>query len=439
MGKVLDIRATVPQAEFHASTKKHPLFVGGYGSGKSEALINQATMDALESPNAVIGIYEPTYQLVNDIILDRMMIKLSDWGLGPNINKKDMVITTSHPQCGKFILRTLDKPERIVGYETYKAHIDEIDTLPIDKANKAWEKITARNRQQPQGIDNIQNRVSAYTTPEGFRFAYNQWVVNKTDKYHDVIQASSYSNPFLPEGYIDALKAIYPAELINAYINGEFVNLTSGTVYRTYDRDKNSSDEVVKDNETLYIGMDFNVDNMAATIYVKRHRLAQKTGMHKANSVARREDVWHCVDEISEEYDTKSVAKLIREKYPKNKVIIYPDSSGKNRSTNAGAAESDIATLQSAPFKFECRYRSTNPRVKDRIMAMNAALEKGLVKFNTVVCKRTVECLEQQAYDKNGQPDKSSGVDHQNDATTYPIAYEMAIRKPAAVLPVQWY
>ena len=43
---------------------------------------------------------------------------------------------------------------------------------------------------------------------------------------------------------------------------------------------------------------------------------------------------------------------------------------------------------------------------------------------------------QQQAYDKNGEPDKSGGVDHQNDGTTYPIAYEMPIRKPVINVPV---
>ena len=42
-------------------------------------------------------------------------------------------------------------------------------------------------------------------------------------------------------------------------------------------------------------------------------------------------------------------------------------------------------------------------------------------------------CLEQQAY-RNGEPDKTSGNDHQNDATTYPIAYEMPIIKPVSAV-----
>lgn len=64
-------------------------------------------------------------------------------------------------------------------------------------------------------------------------------------------------------------------------------------------------------------------------------------------------------------------------------------------------------------------------------MSMNAALEQGRVKINANRCPVVAESLEQQVY-KNGEPDKSNGRDHQNDATTYPIAYEMPVVKPVA-------
>jgi hypothetical protein len=68
---------------------------------------------------------------------------------------------------------------------------------------------------------------------------------------------------------------------------------------------------------------------------------------------------------------------------------------------------------------------------------MNSALEKGRVKINPVKCKRVAECLEQQTY-LNGIPDKTTGFDHQNDATTYVIAYEMPIVKPVANVNVKF-
>jgi len=49
---------------------------------------------------------------------------------------------------------------------------------------------------------------------------------------------------------------------------------------------------------------------------------------------------------------------------------------------------------------------------------------------NTRQCPTLTECLEQQAYDKNGEPDKSTGKDHPPDALGYFITYRWPIVKP---------
>jgi hypothetical protein len=54
--------------------------------------------------------------------------------------------------------------------------------------------------------------------------------------------------------------------------------------------------------------------------------------------------------------------------------------------------------------------------------------------INQRKCHETAKCLEQLAYDSNGEPDKKSNIDHLPDAATYPIAFEMPIDKPAAKL-----
>ncbi len=239
--RTLTIKPTKQQAEFHALTCKHPAFVGGFGVGKSETMANQAFMDASHSSDALIGLYEPTYDLVRLIMAPRMEEKLTHHGIRYKYNKSENIIYTSSPQFGDFILRTLDNPSRIVGYETYRSHVDEIDTLKEDKALEAWIKIIARNRQSPAGISSPFNRVSAYTTPEGFRFVYKYWKKDPRKGY-EMVQASTLSNPFLPDDYVDTLRETYPGQLIDAYINGEFVNLTSGTVYKEFDRDLHKTD-----------------------------------------------------------------------------------------------------------------------------------------------------------------------------------------------------
>jgi hypothetical protein len=88
-------------------------------------------------------------------------------------------------------------------------------------------------------------------------------------------------------------------------------------------------------------------------------------------------------------------------------------------------------------FGFTVRAKKKNPPVKDRIAAVNKAFEDGKLWINVQACPTIADCLEQQAYDKNGEPDKTSGHDHQNDATSYFAFYEMPVNKPVLVTGIR--
>jgi hypothetical protein len=414
----LKITATEPQGRFLAMPEQFRLFVGGYGCGKSETMANAALIDAVSAPSSLIGLYAPTYDLIRLITAPRVLLKLEQHGIRYTYNKSEFTISTSSPGIGDFIMRSLDVPERIIGYETYAAHLDELDTLKTDHAQEAWMKCLGRNRQHNTRDPSATNRMSAYTTPEGFRFCHRQWVINKTER-HGIVRASTRTNPWLPADYVNTIMATYPAQLASAYIDGEFVNLTSGTVYHAYDRVAHNSTEQIKEREPLFIGLDFNVGKMAATIYVQR-----------ANG-------WHAVAELKDVFDTPAMADLIKERYKSagHRIVIYPDASGASRKS-VDASRSDIAILQQAGF--EIRVKSKNPAVRDRVLAVNAAFSSGGLWVNARECPTVAGNLEQQAYGKNGEPDKTSGTDHQNDATGYPIAYEMPVSKPVIHTPIRF-
>jgi PBSX family phage terminase large subunit len=401
----LRARASIPQVQLVNSSAPFPAFVGGFGSGKTHALILR-TMSKLFGDGLNFAYYLPTYDLVRTIGYPRFQETLENMGVSYTVNKAAHTIEVN----GKILyFRTLDNPDRIVGYEVSDSAVDELDTLPTEKARRAWQQVIARNRQKKErGI----NSVAVGTTPEGFRFVHEQWVKNKTPSY-ELIQAPTESNAkHLPANYIEILRETYPPNLLKAYLNGEFVNLTSGTVYASYDRERHDSRERIKDREPLYIGCDFNVTKQAATVYV------------------RRDEAWHAVQELVDMYDTREMVSLIQDKWQSNghPIYIYPDASGNSRKT-VDASTSDIALLEEAGFFV--RAKKQNPPVRDRIIATNAAFEKGRLFVNSYACPTVAECLEQQVY-KNGEPDKTSGKDHQNDATTYPIIYEMPIVKPVA-------
>lgn len=406
------ILLTDPQFEFVTAEDQFPAMVAGFGAGKTHAAIVRALRLKLQYPRQNVAYYLPTYDLVRRIGFPRFGEQLEDLGLKFKTNKADNVIDLQ--DAGSIIFRTLDTPERIIGYEVADSIADELDTLKEDDARNAWNKIISRNRQKKP--DGSLNTVGVATTPEGFRFVYDRWQRSQAPGYR-IIKASTLSNSRnLPAGYIDSLRASYPSNLLAAYLDGEFVNLVAGSVYPEFDRKANASAETVQPAEALHVGMDFNVGRMSAVVHVLRG------------------DNPHAVAERTRVLDTPAMAALLRRDYPGHPIIVYPDASGQSRKSN-NASESDHAILRQAGFSV--RTNAANPRVKDRVLAVNAVIHKDgarRYRVNPETCPELVESLEKQAYDKHGEPDKAGGLDHVVDAAGYFIAYRYPIQHRIALV-----
>lgn len=383
-----------------------------------------------EFPRVNAGYFAPTYTQIRDIFYPTVEEALVDWGLTAKVctGNKEVDLYRGRVYMGTIICRSMDDPGTLVGFKIGKALVDEIDLMPKNKAQTVWRKIIARLRYNVSGL---QNGIDVTTTPEGFRFVYDQFDKQpreneKLRERYGMIQASTYDNEInLPEDYIPSLLDSYPGPLIEAYINGKFTNLQTGTIYKQFKRDKNCCPDVVTDSDNvLHIGMDFNVGKMAAITHVKREQQPR------------------AVDEIVNAYDTPDMIKRIKERYWKfngrdyertRQIRIYPDSSGDSRKT-VNASETDLQLLRQAGFVV-CA-PNANPPVKDRINSMNsmfcnAAGERRYL-VNLERCPSLAEALEQQAYAENGEPDKTTGHDHVCDAAGYYIRYEYPVVKPVA-------
>lgn len=404
-------KGTKPQNQLVNSSARFPAMVAGFGAGKTQALMLR-TLKLIFGEGQDIAYYLPSYPLVRTIAYPRFGEMLDNLGVPWHLNKAEHTIQVN----GKTIIfRTMDNPDAIVGYEVGDSMVDELDTLPKDKARDAWNKIIARNRQKKKvGI----NTVAVGTTPEGFRFVYEKWAKEPTESY-ELIKAPTYSNKKnLPDGYIEALRETYPSNLLQAYLEGEFVNLTAGVVYTNYDRNLCNTDAVAKGGEPLHIGMDFNVNNMAAGIHVMRSGIA------------------YAVDEIIGAADTPAVINIIKSRYPNHAVIVYPDASGA-ASSSTNASMSDIKMLKNAGFSINAPRK--NGRIRDRVASVNKALcdPQGNRSYyvNVEKCPNIALGLEQQAYDKNGGPDKTGGFDHLNDGVGYFIVRQFPITFNRIIAP----
>ena len=396
----MEIKLLKHQASFLESRNTYTGLVSGFGGGKSHAGVIKTVVRKLEMPGIDCAYYLPTYPLIKDIAFPRFSEILEDIGVEFRINETDKNIITPY---GRIILRSMDNPRYIVGYETGYSLIDEADILPIDKMRDVFKKIISRNRAKIKNVHG-KNSVDMVSTPEGFKFLHEFFVINDSEK-KTLIRAKTDDNPFLPDDYIQNLRDDYSAQQIEAYLNGEFVNLTSGSVYPDYDVNDNNTDRNVKATDKLHIGMDFNITKMCAVVHVM-----------DGNDL-------FAVDEFIDYFDTNEICTAIKAKYPNHKVNIYPDSSGKSRNT---AGKSDIEIIKS--FKFNVLSLSKNPLVRDRINVMNKALRSGY-SVNRSMCPVYSNSLMKIAY-KNGEPDKSSGLDHVTDAGGYAVYYIIGDKKP---------
>lgn len=408
------VAATIPQGEFLQLPQRFRGFCGGYGSGKTTVGCMALCINAWGTPGHNQGYFAPTYPHIRDIFFPTIDEVAGLMGLSVDIKEgnKEVHFYSGKQYRGTVICRSMERPASIIGFKIAHAMIDEIDIMPIAKATMAWRKILARMRYK-----DAKNSIDVTTTPEGFLFTYNTFKRMPSEKpelktRYGLVQASTYSNAKnLPDDYIPSLLEAYPKELASAYIAGQFVNMRSGTIYYAFDRKVHNSHEIIQDKEPLYIGQDFNVQHMASTIYVQR-----------ANG-------WHVVAELKEVFDTPSMIRIVKERWQDNNhnIIIYPDATGKARET-VNASSSDIALLKQAGFVVKAKSR--NPLVKDRINAVNKRFQDMKLWVNVREVPAVASSLEQHVYDANGEPDKKSGCDHQNDATGYPIAYEFPIARP---------
>tara|TARA_R100000655_G_scaffold53223_1_gene91119 strand:- start:3509 stop:4858 length:1350 start_codon:yes stop_codon:yes gene_type:complete len=371
----------------------------GYGAGKTRALAAKTLFMAAANQGFIGCIMEPTGPLIRDIWMNDFEQFLEEYEVPYTFRASPLPEYILHLPIAdtKILCRSFENWSRIIGLNLAYVLADEIDTVNPTTCQRAFPKILGRLRS-----GNVR-QFAAASTPEGFRWMWQTFGSEEAQAREDrrLIKMKTSDNPYLPADFIQRLEANYDPSLLQAYLNGEFTNLTAGQVYDRFDRKLHISDKKYDfEDEPLRIGIDFNIGNMSSVIGV---RVGDKLII---------------IDEITKAHDTDSIAKEVLRRYPNRRIFVYPDSSGGNRSTNA--AQTDISILES--YGFTNQSPKANPPIRDRVSSVQALLENGQGKVRLEIascCKRLIECLELQSYNEKGDPDKEGGYDHVNDALGY--------------------
>jgi hypothetical protein len=408
----VQLALTEPQEQFVFSEATNPAMVAGLGAGKSQAGIARLMIAMVGQPGINTAYYMPTYDLIRLRAMPGAEEMLTGLGLPYRVNHSQYKIEI--PRYGDMIFRSYERPERIVAYAVAHSIVDELDTLAKEKAAYVWRKVSERNRQncgRPNTLGNV-------TTPDqGYSgFTYEKWVKKKQPGY-ELIKAATASNPYLPAGYIDQIRANYDPILADMYLNGEFVSLSQNKVYHFFDRKLHHTDRALSaEDKYIYVGLDFNIGGTCASVWVIENNMP------------------HAVDEFVS-HDTRDFCNnLVKYEMPDRKITVFPDASGKSGSTNA--TQSDIDIIQQAGYRIDCP--EANPAVRDRINAVNGLLAHNRMRVNTEKCPNLTDSLESQGYDKKGDPEKFNehpAIDDWNDGMGYFINQKFPIRRPVSSGP----
>ncbi|HZU28688.1 MAG TPA: terminase family protein [Bryobacteraceae bacterium] len=404
------------QEKFHNSKARFKGFSGPIGSGKSQALCQEAIRLAYLNPGRPGLIGAPTYPMLRDATLSTLFEILNANRIPYDFNKAENLLTLNEVRS-KILVRSLDEFERLRGTNLAWFAVDELTYT----AEEAWLRLEGRLR------DPKAKKLCgcAVWTPKGFDWVYKRFIQEPVEGY-EAILAPAYENRFLLDqipDYYERLKSSYDERFFQQEVLGAYLNVSAGQVYHAFDRKINVTKAEADPVLPLMWALDFNVDPMSSVI-------AQRSA-----------DEVKVLDEIVlHRASTEQACEEFHNRYPmwEAGVKIYGDASGERMQT---CGNSDYDVLRR--FFREAGYRrwglakgASNPPVKDRVQMMNSLLRSAdgeTALYVDAKCKELIKDFEQVTYKPDSSvvdKERDSQRTHLSDALGYLVWQEFRVRAP---------
>lgn len=247
------------QVEFHEDSARFRAFVGGIGSGKTEAGVGESVKQALLQAGSRGAVVAPTYPMLKDVILpvfrERLSPTLIDGGWSKGFNASDLrlrLVTGS-----EILFRSADKPDRLRGLNLAWFWIDEAALCH----QLTWKILIGRLRQQ-----GFIHRGWITTTPKGRNWVYRVFVEEATPN-HSLIRATSHDNPYLTPEFLSDLERSYDDKFYRQEVLAEFVEF-DGLVYAEFSREFHTAVKGPDRYRRVVIGVDYGYTNPSAVLVV---------------------------------------------------------------------------------------------------------------------------------------------------------------------------
>ena len=353
-------------------TTKFLYLSGGYGSGKTYALVMKAfqLMDLNQGvPGALLA---PTTKMFRRDVLPTFRDIAADNGVQFRWNSSAGELYFPDTDSTVYIYHGEDDGDSIAGSNVGWALVNEASLCSWMAVKALWARVRLKRCIYPQ--------IFMSGTPAEFNWVY-QFFIEEQKRDRRIVYSSSRSNKHTAEWYVDMLDASYDEIARQQFVEGLFVPRTGNRFLHRFNRHKHVTDYAVRVLDApVWVKVDFNVNPMVATIssYVQGSRVPIRVFDEIAMSGA----------------DTYMLGRELKDRIGERwrSAVLFPDPAGKARKTSAKDLISDIQILQEMGFQ-DIRYKNRIV-VKDCYFAANNLFDKNMVAINPK-CKELIADAEQ--------------------------------------------
>ncbi len=398
------------QARFHESTARFKGFSGPIGSGKSQALCQEAIRLAYQNPGRLGLLGAPTYPMLRDAT-QSTLLEILERNKIPYDHLKAENTLVLRDTRSRMLFRPVDEFDRLRGTNLAWFGLDELTYTQED----AWVVLEGRLR------DPKAQRLCGFAgwTPKGFDWVHRRFLQERVAGY-EVIVAEPFENRFLLEripDFYERLKRSYDEKFYEQEVLGKYLSLSAGLVYHAFSRTEHVSDVKVDGKRPLLWALDFNVDPMSSVV-------AQVAG-----------ETVRVLDEIVISHArTEEACQEFYARFPRHGagLCVYGDASGAHQQTAGTTDYTVIRDFFRRVGYVNVTYKvpRANPLVRERVGLVNAKLKAASGEKHLVVdrkCRELVKDFEQVSYkadcgaiDKERDPRRT----HLSDALGYLIWQE---------------
>ena len=411
-------------------------FCGGRGAGKTYVGAQKAGQLAWLNRGYNGLVLAPTYPMLRDAAKAAFLKACTDKGLSfKHLKTENAVILFGDT---KVYFRSMDDPDKVRGLNVAWAWMDEPGQVGD---REAFDVVNGCIR----GEDIPEPALIITTTPSGLGWFYEVVVTEAEENRARLYRARTADNPLLGD-FEKRLRRSYDPLFAAQELDAEFVNLFSGQAYWNFspiDNVFNPRDISLVEGLPLDLCCDFNVSPMCWNV--------------SQDFLIDGETYTYVFDEIHlDTAGTDVTVKEFLDRWGSDRSVrgagvrVWGDATGQHKVTAATRTDYEIieAALKEEGIPVDINLGRSNPRQRDRVLAVNARLlsaDQGLRRFFVSKgCKHTIIDFERTTFIPGTQQlDKSQvkatgaagkrrkpALTHHTDALGYKVFRQWPLRAP---------